>query len=905
MRERSAATYSDSGGESSEAETVILDDETRSGRPRTKTLKRLRRRYESSSDSEDDADSEGRRSDERNHSRRRKQSPGNDRSGSSHRHSREASRSVPPAGGSSSARSSNVVFTKRDANGRLLLQKMCDKGKYDKVKDLLDMGCDVNDRDYAGTTALHDAALKGHLDIVKLLLDHGAIIDIRSGPDDLDTPLIDATAQGHLDVVKLLLARGADPRIYNAQGKTALDFLTPDVENADEIERLLKEAAVKFRSKRRGSEGSNDQDDNDNSWSLDPSKSIPGTFPAPDLHADRKTQPRTEGGSSGGPRRRGARSQSIRNDLLWMDLTTKTGREQVYQKAADGDLQFVGRSLEEGWQPDADCLVLAAKHGHTDVVGLLLAFGVESDAINEDGVTALHETVGRGHVDTIKLLLESGANPNWKDRRGRSYVDLAKEALGSDDEETILLEDAASSKQSNRRRSQDGNVEQRTKKRKVDEPEKNEQLDDTRVKSEPRDASERHKSPDGVKRQQSSQAVQPSSRKSSDGGVRHSSEPKPARNDSLKHSKTDPLPPLKVPKIRDGQPDVHGPRSNSSSGPSSATSKQAPSLPASSQTPRPQAKSSQSFGGESRSGTGSKPAQQPSSNLLKKLDAVAKSKLEAAPLRRHSTSDKLPDSAMRKASDGGPATDSVSANTSASARGGSPQPMQRSSSNEATTLRKASGEHKTAPEPRKISLGEYKLERPGEVKRKTSDPHTERKNSAKVQEDPVAEEMRKRAREKEAEMIKQRERLEQQKQKERKERERQMLRNLEEEERRRELKRQQEREREEEIRRQQAEEEARRKSLEADLELERKRNAMLKRELELRKNYPYAVRATTFGKRPFEEMQKFLPLLGRSITVSSAASTYFLDLQVSLILGFFNIHKVCMYSCSLAISPRL
>jgi hypothetical protein len=111
-------------------------------------------------------------------------------------------------------------------------------------------------------------------------------------------------------------------------------------------------------------------------------------------------------------------------------------------KAADGDIEYVGKSLEEGWQPDGDCLVLAAKHGHTDLVGLLLAFGGQSDALNEDGVTALHETIGRGHLDTVKLLLDSGADPLRLDERGRSYLDIAREAVGSDDEEVVLITDA-------------------------------------------------------------------------------------------------------------------------------------------------------------------------------------------------------------------------------------------------------------------------------------------------------------------------------------------------------------------------------------------------------------------------------------------------------------------------------
>lgn len=344
---------------------------------------------------------------------------------------------------------------KRDASGRMLLQKLCDKGDYNGAAELLKQGVDVNDRDYAGNTALHDAALKGHYDIVELLLDNGAEIDVRSGATDLDTPLIDAASHSHVSIVKLLLDRGADPLIYNAQGKTALDFVDQDDSDGEQVESLIKEAIVDFRAKFGKSRRNTSTPDGG-----DESSSGDSAHASSNSHLKHDQESSSAGPSNGmGPKslssdgslnghrnnhssRRGARAQSIRNDLLWMDLTTKTGRDQVYKKAADGDVQFVGRSLEEGWQPDADCLAMAARHGHLDVVNLLLAFGVAPDDLTSKRVTALHETIGRGHVAVIKLLLDGGANPNWKDPNGKSYLELARELLPDDDEEVILLQEA-------------------------------------------------------------------------------------------------------------------------------------------------------------------------------------------------------------------------------------------------------------------------------------------------------------------------------------------------------------------------------------------------------------------------------------------------------------------------------
>lgn len=401
--------------DSSEAETVISDHVP------TRKLKRLKRRRSSSDDNDfwsDDVKPS------------RKQP-------SRHHHSKSNTFSDSPVSRSNSPGGINIATSstgnskkdRRDANGRLKLQRMCDKGKYEEAKELILNGVDVNDRDYAGNTAIHEAALKGHTKIVELLIDNGAIIDIRSGPGDLDTPLIDAATNDHIETVKLLLDRGADPRIFNVQGKTSMDSIQDDKPNHDAIEKLLKNAVLSFKKKRHSPDNNTGGSDDD---FMDPANYPPGTFPPNESSNNLQ---------SVGPRRHGARAQPIRNDLLWMDLTTRTGRDQVYRKAADGDIEFVGSFLGNGWKPDADCLALAARHGHTDIVGLLLAFGAQVNGRTEDNETALQATIGRGHFATVKLLLDSGADVTVVNADGKSCLELAKESLASEEREVSLIEE--------------------------------------------------------------------------------------------------------------------------------------------------------------------------------------------------------------------------------------------------------------------------------------------------------------------------------------------------------------------------------------------------------------------------------------------------------------------------------
>ena len=88
-------------------------------------------------------------------------------------------------------------------------------GSTDVVKDLLDMGVEVDCLDGLGRTPLHLAAYQGHTDTAELLLDRGADPNLVSGNDH--TPLQSIAKRGSTDMATLLLDRGAD---VNASTRT-------------------------------------------------------------------------------------------------------------------------------------------------------------------------------------------------------------------------------------------------------------------------------------------------------------------------------------------------------------------------------------------------------------------------------------------------------------------------------------------------------------------------------------------------------------------------------------------------------------------------------------------------------------------------------------------------------------
>ncbi|XP_015792362.1 putative mediator of RNA polymerase II transcription subunit 26 [Tetranychus urticae] len=80
--------------------------------------------------------------------------------------------------------------------------------------------CDINARDNAGYTPLHECCSRGHLEIARALLEHGA--DIDSSATGGVRPFHDAVESDHIEIVRLLLSYGSDPTIATYTGSTPL-----------------------------------------------------------------------------------------------------------------------------------------------------------------------------------------------------------------------------------------------------------------------------------------------------------------------------------------------------------------------------------------------------------------------------------------------------------------------------------------------------------------------------------------------------------------------------------------------------------------------------------------------------------------------------------------------------------
>ena len=106
--------------------------------------------------------------------------------------------------------------------------------------------------------------------------------------------------------------------------------------------------------------------------------------------------------------------------------------------AVNNDVRMVKLAVQLGGDPkaitspyDGTALIAAAHLGHVEMVKALIEAGAPLDHINNLGWTALIEAIvlgdgGRRHIETVRVLVEAGANKSIADRDGRIPVELAE-----------------------------------------------------------------------------------------------------------------------------------------------------------------------------------------------------------------------------------------------------------------------------------------------------------------------------------------------------------------------------------------------------------------------------------------------------------------------------------------------
>ncbi|GAA3410513.1 ankyrin repeat domain-containing protein [Paenibacillus hodogayensis] len=274
----------------------------------------------------------------------------------------------------------------------------------------------------AGFRPLGFAAKYGHTAAVRLLLEHGADPNAPETDAPQGSALWHAAAGNHAGCAELLLERGALPDAAVEAGGTPL-FIAIS-KGYDRLVRLLYAHG--------GSIG------------LDSACWLGRIDLAGEMiRADRTL---VNGGGDYGPLclAAGAGHADIVRLLIrsGADLQAPWYANNYMGYAADSGTEMVRLLLQAGADPNhanwqgVTYLHTAAYRGQTAVAALLLEFGADPDAIDQEhGTTPLGWAAKAGQTDMVRWLLEQGADPRlpageprltpsaWAERRG--HADLA------------------------------------------------------------------------------------------------------------------------------------------------------------------------------------------------------------------------------------------------------------------------------------------------------------------------------------------------------------------------------------------------------------------------------------------------------------------------------------------------
>ena len=348
--------------------------------------------------------------------------------------------------------------------GETILMAAARAGNVETIKALVAHGADVNAAEqWQGQTALVYAAVENHADAVKVLVELGANVNVRSKklefPDFVFktagmiyavqpvgswTPLMYAARDGAIDAVRALAVGGADLNLVDPDGTTALTLAIING-HFDTAVALLEKGAdpnVPDKSGMTALYAAVDMNTIQTVWgrpmplledAVDPVamvRSLLAHRANPNLQLKRPiigrhTRNTGDAGLSQGttPLARAAKSGDARMmkvllegganpHLTLADLTT------VAMIAASGGGQRV-------YPGSASVSTPATEDDSLASLKLAAEAGVDLDAFNVNGDTAMHRAAARGADAIVAYLGERGARLDSKDRRGRTPLDVA------------------------------------------------------------------------------------------------------------------------------------------------------------------------------------------------------------------------------------------------------------------------------------------------------------------------------------------------------------------------------------------------------------------------------------------------------------------------------------------------
>lgn len=341
-------------------------------------------------------------------------------------------------------------------SGETVLMTAARTGKVGPLKALLVSGAAVNARETTfGETALMWAAVENHADAVKLLVEFGADVNARSDPTAYVrprlgqsvlplgswAPLMYAARQNAADAAKALIEAGADVNLTDPDGATALVLAIinthydlaallleygADPNVADITGMAALYAAVDMHTlgwaHGRAAPAPPDPGERD---SVDLVRLLlkRGANPNATLKKPKLQRHHTSGdpalGEGATPLMRAAKT----GDVVMMRVLLDHGADPTLKLKDQTTLLMLAAG--RGWRGGFDTLRDSGTEPEAiEAIRLCLELGLDLEAVNDQGQSALHGALRRGD-SVVAFLVQRGANVHLKDKQGRTPLDVA------------------------------------------------------------------------------------------------------------------------------------------------------------------------------------------------------------------------------------------------------------------------------------------------------------------------------------------------------------------------------------------------------------------------------------------------------------------------------------------------
>jgi ankyrin repeat protein len=316
-------------------------------------------------------------------------------------------------------------------------------GQRSAVRTLLAQGADVNTARADGMTALHWAAWRGDAELAQMLLYAGANVGATTRLGSY-TPLHLAARNGHANVVEVLLKAGADSKVTDSHGTTAL-MLAAESGVTQSVAALLQHGAdVNQKESVRGETAlmfaaAYDRQDvvklllvHGADWRpttkvLDWTK-LPKDDPRVNLRLTggaqppEKKKPGAKVGALAEPSPASHRQTSAERNQETPPLEAtrgSTNRPDVVSREQKGGPQRMTYADLVGTQGGLTALMFASREGYLDTVKTLVEAGADVNEVDPgDESSPLMVAIINGRFDTAMYLLEHGADPNAAEVNG-------------------------------------------------------------------------------------------------------------------------------------------------------------------------------------------------------------------------------------------------------------------------------------------------------------------------------------------------------------------------------------------------------------------------------------------------------------------------------------------------------